>query len=115
MECFDFDRRSITTGIQLESYYTPHQPALVNGLISPTRNVAKVNHGASVIEGFCDSTEDTPNVILNGTPNRVLNRHYTNHSGYTCHKIGKNFEFLLLEIASRTSGHLQAMEVSLFS
>ncbi|XP_037049998.1 BTB/POZ domain-containing protein 9-like isoform X2 [Bradysia coprophila] len=73
--------------LNLKAYYTPNQPALVNGFISPTRNVAKVERGAWVIEGFCDSTLDSPNVILNGTPNRILNRHYTDHSGYTCHKI----------------------------
>lgn len=66
--------------VALEAYYTLKQPALVDGLIMPTYNVATVEMSALVIEGV----SRTRNALLNGDV-----KNYDWDSGYTCHQLGE--------------------------
>lgn len=65
--------------VALEAYYMLKQPKLVDGLISPTYNVATVEMSAHVSEGV----SRTRNALLNGDI-----KNYDWDSGYTCHQLG---------------------------
>lgn len=59
--------------------HTAMVPTLINGLVSPTHNVATVDMSAQVIEGV----SRIRNTLLNGD---VTN--YDWDCGYTCHQLG---------------------------
>ena len=65
--------------VALEAYHIAKVPELLNGLISPTHNVATPNQGASVIEGT------HPNALINGDF-----KNYNSSLGFIYHKIGKD-------------------------
>ncbi|KAG4074440.1 hypothetical protein HA402_015136 [Bradysia odoriphaga] len=69
--------------VELEAFYTKNEPNLVNGLVSPTVNVATIERGAKVVDGLVNSG-DTLDVVLNGDV-----KNYTGGSGYTYHLIGQ--------------------------
>lgn len=56
-------------------YKTTNLPELIDGIIKPTKNVAKVEYGACVEKGIGD--------------NKMLNE---NTNEYTCHEIGSHIE-----------------------
>lgn len=65
--------------VALEAYHTAKVPTeVLNGLISPTENVATTGYGAIVIEG------EQPDALLNGDVNN-----YDGNSGYTYHYTSK--------------------------
>lgn len=64
--------------VALEAYYITKIPTLLNGFISPTRNVATADNGAFVIEG-----PTNPDALLDGDVN-----HYGSSSGFTYHNMG---------------------------
>lgn len=64
--------------VALEAMFTANVPKLINGLISPTYNVATVEMSAIVLEGV----SRTRNALLNGET-----RMYDWDSGYTCHQL----------------------------
>lgn len=64
--------------VALEAYYTAKVPNLLNGLTSPTDNVATPNKGAVVVKGERDA-------LLND-----YFSHYDMVMGYTRHLIGIN-------------------------
>lgn len=55
--------------VALQAYYTAKVPTLLNGLISPTYNVATTDKGAVVIEGV------KPDVLLNGDVKKYCTYH----------------------------------------
>lgn len=63
--------------VMLEAMYKTIQPQLVNDIIKPTFNVAKIELGAKVVRG--------DRVILNGDFNR-----YDIHSGFASHGVSRN-------------------------
>ncbi|XP_045460142.1 BTB/POZ domain-containing protein 9 isoform X1 [Harmonia axyridis] len=65
--------------VNLEAYYRPEIPKLVDGVICPTYNVATLKKSAIVIEGVSRAR----NALLNGDT-----KHYDWDSGYTCHQLG---------------------------
>lgn len=65
--------------VSLNAKYTETVPTLINGIISPTKNVATVEMSASVIKGV----SRTRNNLLNGDT-----KTYDWDSGYTCHQLG---------------------------
>jgi BTB/POZ domain-containing protein 9 len=68
--------------VSLEAYYSSSVPTLVNGLIAPNYNVARVELSACVIEGVSRSR----NALLNGDV-----KNYDWDSGYTCHQLGGGY------------------------
>lgn len=59
--------------------YTTALPKIVNGIVSPTNNVATIEMSALVVNG------------VSRTRNALLNGDYINYdwdSGYTCHQLG---------------------------
>lgn len=74
--------------VALEAYYTAKIPALVNGLVSPTYNVATANYGAVVIKGA------NPKALLNGNT-----QNDDGQAGFTHHNIGnENNYFVFITI-----------------
>ncbi|XP_037027772.1 BTB/POZ domain-containing protein 9 [Bradysia coprophila] len=65
--------------VSLNAKYTETVPTLINGIISPVKNVATVEMSASVIKGV----SRTRNNLLNGDT-----KTYDWDSGYTCHQLG---------------------------
>lgn len=81
--------------VALEAYHTAKVPTLLNGLISPTYNVATTSNGAAVIAGQTNPHPD-------GDPHQMLNSHvqkYNNTSGYTFHMIGNEIVTVLCNFA----------------
>lgn len=64
--------------VTLEAYHKERVPTMLNGIISPTHNVATKDNGAYVIEGL------QPEALLDGDV-----KNYNGSSGYTYHRIGK--------------------------
>lgn len=65
--------------MSLNAKYTETVPTIINGIISPVKNVATVEMSASVIKGV----SRTRNNLLNGDT-----KTYDWDSGYTCHQLG---------------------------
>lgn len=66
--------------VALEAYNTLKLPFLIDGIVSPTWNVATVEEGARVIEGLAHEG-DSINVMLNGDF-----KNYAGEMGFTYHQ-----------------------------
>lgn len=64
--------------VALEAYNKLKVPLLINGIVSPTWNVASVTESACVSKGLAREG-DSINVMLNGDF-----KNYSGHRGYTC-------------------------------
>lgn len=91
--------------VALEAYYTLKQPALVDGLIMPTYNVATVEMSALVIEGV----SRTRNALLNGDV-----KNYDWDSGYTCHQLGEISFFFAFSATLNISSFSEHENISIF-